>query len=121
MELTVRAGETGFTGYSPSHAARMIHGYAQGTFGDVQVWLPELVARVDAFYLDGFAPANNPRMIELPGSFSGMRISPSPERGPEASQRTSFAIFINEAASVFSPPLQKTISSCAESAANLFG
>jgi len=31
-------------------------------FGDVQAWLPELVASVDAFYLDGFAPASNPRM-----------------------------------------------------------
>ncbi|MEP7298439.1 MAG: bifunctional tRNA (5-methylaminomethyl-2-thiouridine)(34)-methyltransferase MnmD/FAD-dependent 5-carboxymethylaminomethyl-2-thiouridine(34) oxidoreductase MnmC [Burkholderiales bacterium] len=31
-------------------------------FGDVQSWLPELVADVDAFYLDGFAPASNPRM-----------------------------------------------------------
>jgi tRNA 5-methylaminomethyl-2-thiouridine biosynthesis bifunctional protein len=30
--------------------------------GDVQAWLPELVAEVDAFYLDGFAPARNPRM-----------------------------------------------------------
>lgn len=30
--------------------------------GDVQAWLPELVASVDAFYLDGFAPATNPRM-----------------------------------------------------------
>ncbi len=30
--------------------------------GDVQGWLPELVADVDAFYLDGFAPASNPRM-----------------------------------------------------------
>lgn len=30
--------------------------------GDVQAWLPELVAEVDAFYLDGFAPALNPRM-----------------------------------------------------------
>lgn len=30
--------------------------------GDVQAWLPELVASVDAFYLDGFAPARNPRM-----------------------------------------------------------
>ena len=45
-----------------------------------------------------------PGMIELPGSFSGMRISPSPERGPEASQRTSFAIFMSDAASVFSAP-----------------
>ncbi len=41
-----------------------------------------------------------PGMIEEPGSFSGMRISPRPERGPEASQRTSLAIFISAAASV---------------------
>ncbi len=32
--------------------------------GDVQAWLPQLVARVDAFYLDGFAAARNPRMWE---------------------------------------------------------
>jgi len=31
-------------------------------FGDVAAWLPQLVARVDAFYLDGFAPARNPAM-----------------------------------------------------------
>ena len=31
-------------------------------FGDVQSWLPELVANVDAFFLDGFAPDRNPRM-----------------------------------------------------------
>ena len=31
-------------------------------FGDVQAWCRELVARVDAFYLDGFAPAHNPAM-----------------------------------------------------------
>ncbi|HKW84859.1 MAG TPA: tRNA (5-methylaminomethyl-2-thiouridine)(34)-methyltransferase MnmD, partial [Burkholderiaceae bacterium] len=30
--------------------------------GDVQDWLPELRLRADAFYLDGFAPARNPRM-----------------------------------------------------------
>ena len=35
-----------------------------------------------------------PGMIELPGSFSGMVISPMPERGPDASQRTSLAIFM---------------------------
>jgi len=45
-----------------------------------------------------------PGMIELPGSFSGILISPRPERGPDASQRTSFAIFIRETASVFSAP-----------------
>jgi tRNA 5-methylaminomethyl-2-thiouridine biosynthesis bifunctional protein len=32
--------------------------------GDVGTWLPELVARVDTFYLDGFAPARNPKMWE---------------------------------------------------------
>ncbi|TMH08132.1 MAG: bifunctional tRNA (5-methylaminomethyl-2-thiouridine)(34)-methyltransferase MnmD/FAD-dependent 5-carboxymethylaminomethyl-2-thiouridine(34) oxidoreductase MnmC [Betaproteobacteria bacterium] len=31
-------------------------------FGDVQAWLPELVAEVDAFFLDGFAPAKNAAM-----------------------------------------------------------
>ena len=30
--------------------------------GDVQEWMPELRASVDAFYLDGFAPARNPAM-----------------------------------------------------------
>jgi hypothetical protein len=43
-------------------------------------------------------------MIELPGSFSGIVISPSPERGPEASQRTSLAIFISVVASVLRAP-----------------
>ena len=33
-------------------------------FGDIQAWLPQLAARVDAFYLDGFAPAQNPLMWE---------------------------------------------------------
>jgi len=32
--------------------------------GPVSAWLPELVASVDAFYLDGFAPARNPQMWE---------------------------------------------------------
>lgn len=31
-------------------------------FGDVRAWARELVARVDAYYLDGFAPARNPAM-----------------------------------------------------------
>jgi len=33
-------------------------------FGDVAAWLPQLEARVDAFFLDGFAPARNPAMWE---------------------------------------------------------
>lgn len=35
-------------------------------FMDVQSALAELVARVDAWYLDGFAPARNPAMWSLP-------------------------------------------------------
>ena len=31
-------------------------------FGAVDAWLPQLVADVDAFFLDGFAPARNPAM-----------------------------------------------------------
>ena len=62
-----------------------------------------------------------PGMIELPGSFSGSRSSPSPERGPEPSQRMSLAIFISAAASVFRAPDASTIASCAASASNLLG
>ena len=61
-----------------------------------------------------------PGMIEEPGSFSGMRISPRPQRGPEASQRTSLAIFIRFAASALSAPWAKTRSSLEVSAWNLF-
>ena len=52
-----------------------------------------------------------PGMIELPGSFSGNRSSPRPERGPEPSQRMSLAIFISAAASVLSAPDASTIAS----------
>ena len=45
-----------------------------------------------------------PGIIELPGSFSGMKISPRPHRGPLDSQRMSFAIFIISAASPFKAP-----------------
>ena len=31
-------------------------------FGAVDAWLPQIVAEVDAFFLDGFAPARNPAM-----------------------------------------------------------
>ena len=41
-----------------------------------------------------------PGMIDEPGSFSGRVSSPSPLRGPEPSHRMSFAIFIEDAASV---------------------
>ncbi len=62
-----------------------------------------------------------PGMIEEPGSFSGIRISARPERGPDASQRTSFAIFMRAAASVLMAPCAATIASCAASASNLLG
>ena len=61
-----------------------------------------------------------PGMIELPGSFSGIVISPSPERGPDASQRTSLAIFMRPTASVFSAPWAETSASCAARASNGF-
>ncbi|MNH18995.1 hypothetical protein D3C79_787170 [compost metagenome] len=62
-----------------------------------------------------------PGMIELPGSFSGIEISPMPQRGPEASQRTSLAIFINEAAKPFKAPWPCTSASQVARASNLFG
>src|SRR2546429_2866089 len=37
-----------------------------------------------------------PGMIDDPGSFSGSVSSPRPQRGPEASQRMSLAIFRSE-------------------------
>ena len=45
-----------------------------------------------------------PGMMELPGSFSGISNSPMPHRGPEASRRTSLAIFIRSAASALNAP-----------------
>ncbi len=62
-----------------------------------------------------------PGMIELPGSFSGIVISPRPERGPLASQRTSLAILNNAAASDFSAPCRLTSASAAPIASNLLG
>ena len=62
-----------------------------------------------------------PGMIDEPGSFSGMLISPMPLRGPLASQRTSLAIFIRLAASVLSAPCACTSASAAAIASNLLG
>ncbi len=58
-------------------------------------------------------------MMEEPGSFSGMRISPRPHLGPLASHRTSFAIFSMSAAMALTAPWAKTISSLEVSAWNL--
>ena len=62
-----------------------------------------------------------PGMIDAPGSFSGSRSSPRPARGPDPSQRTSFAIFMRLVASVLSAPEVKTVASWPASAANLLG
>ena len=60
-------------------------------------------------------------MMELPGSFGGSVSSPSPQRGPLPSSRTSFAIFVHATASPRSAALAWTTASCPASAANLFG
>ncbi len=46
------------------HRLKFDDGQVQLTLalGDVADWLPEIVASVDAFYLDGFAPDRNPAM-----------------------------------------------------------
>jgi len=46
--------------------------------GDVAAWLPDIVAEVDAFYLDGFAPARNPQMWQ-PRIFKAMGRLAAPE------------------------------------------
>ena len=60
-------------------------------------------------------------MIELPGSLAGMVISPRPRRGPDASQRTSLAIFIMLAASPLTAPWENTSASLPVRARNLLG
>src|SRR4249919_221887 len=59
-----------------------------------------------------------PGMIEDRGSFSGIVSSPRPQRGPDASQRISLAIFMQDDARLLRAPLAKTNSLCAESGAN---
>lgn len=60
-------------------------------------------------------------MIEDPGSFSGSESSPKPQRGPDARNLMSLAIFMMEHASTFNAPETSTIASCAASASNLLG
>ena len=62
-----------------------------------------------------------PGMIEEPGSFSGSNSSPRPQRGPEASQRMSLAIFISATASPRTAAIAATIASSEPRAANLLG
>ena len=61
-----------------------------------------------------------PGMIDEPGSFSGKRSSPKPERGPEPSSRMSLAILNIEVATVLSAPWANTKASWEASASNLF-
>ena len=58
-------------------------------------------------------------MILDPGSLAGRASSPIPHRGPDPNHLISLAIFISDAASVFSAPDAATIASCAASCANL--
>ena len=64
---------------------------------------------------------NSPGMIELPGSFSGREISPSPHLGPEARNLRSLAIFMMEQATVLRAPETSTMASWAANASNLLG
>jgi tRNA 5-methylaminomethyl-2-thiouridine biosynthesis bifunctional protein len=47
-------------------------------FGEVAAWLPQIDAAVDAFFLDGFAPAKNPQMWE-PRLFKAMARLAAPK------------------------------------------
>ena len=60
-----------------------------------------------------------PGMMLLPGSFAGILISLKPQRGPAASQRTSFAVFMRFDASAFIAPCANTSASRLVSAWNL--
>ena len=60
-----------------------------------------------------------PGMMLLPGSFSGIEISPMPQRGPLLSQRMSLAIFISAVASTPMAPCAWAMASWPASAANL--
>ena len=61
-----------------------------------------------------------PGIIEDPGSFEGITISPIPERGPLASQRISLEILNRDPATVFKAPDNSTIQSWPPKASNLF-
>ena len=62
-----------------------------------------------------------PGMIDEPGSLAGMRSSPRPPRGPDASQRTSSACLASARRAAFSAPCSATSASSPASAANLLG
>ena len=45
-----------------------------------------------------------PGIMDEPGSFSGIKISPIPERGPDANKRMSLAILNKLTANCFNAP-----------------
>ena len=57
-----------------------------------------------------------PGIIEEPGSFSGRLSSPSPERGPDASNLISLAILNRSVAKTFNAPDNSNMASCAANA-----
>ena len=61
-----------------------------------------------------------PGMMDDPGCVAGSLISPSPQRGPDPSQRMSLAIFIREVAMVLSWPETSTQASFAPWASKWF-
>ena len=61
-----------------------------------------------------------PGMMLEPGSFAGIKISPIPERGPEAIMRMSLPILLRATASCFKAPWDSTMASWAANASNLF-
>jgi hypothetical protein len=67
---------------------------------------------VENFPVSGIGfPRQFIRVLDDPGWVSGRWISPMPQRGPEASQRKSLAIFIKLTASDFKLPLMCTAAS----------
>ena len=59
-------------------------------------------------------------MMDEPGSFAGIEISPIPDLGPLANQRISLAILNKDTATTFNAPDNSTIQSCPPNASNLF-
>jgi tRNA 5-methylaminomethyl-2-thiouridine biosynthesis bifunctional protein len=63
-----RLAQTLIAAWPPATPDLHLRHFAEGrmhlllAFGDIAFWLPQWLAEVDAFFLDGFAPAKNPSM-----------------------------------------------------------
>ncbi len=68
-----------------------------------------------------FVGLTYPGMIELPGSFSGKEISPSPHLGPLHNNLVSLAIVLRLHAMTFRAPDISTRESCPARDSNLLG